>query len=52
MKVEQLLIEGNKYIKQNETKQLLASVLGYNTLELLNHLDEEVTSDKENKRSH
>ncbi len=49
MKVEQLLIEGNKYIKQNETKQLLASVLGYNTLELLNHLDEEVTSDKENK---
>ncbi|MGN1000444.1 MAG: peptide chain release factor N(5)-glutamine methyltransferase [Bacilli bacterium] len=49
MKVEQLLIEGKKFIKQNEANQLLATVLGYNTLELLNHFDEEVTPDNEKK---
>ncbi len=40
MTVEELIIEGKKHIHSHEVKMLLASVLNYDTLELLTHLDE------------
>ena len=40
MTIEELIILGKKHLHSNEAKMLLASILKYDTLELLNHLDE------------
>ena len=38
MSVEELIIYGKKFLHTLEAKMLLANLLGYDTLELLNHL--------------
>lgn len=43
--VEELIIEGKKHLHSQECKMLLASLLNYDSLELLNHLDEEVNQE-------
>lgn len=47
MTVEELIIEGKKHLHSHEVKMLLASVLSYDTLELLSHLDEVVSNENE-----
>ncbi len=42
MKVEDLLSLGAKYIHKTQSRMLLSDLLGYNPLELLNHLDEDI----------
>ena len=49
MTVEQLIVYGKKYIHSHEAKMLLSNVLGYDPLELLNHLSENVDVDLEEK---
>lgn len=44
--VEDLIIEGKKQLHSHEAKMLLASVLKYDSLELLTHLDEFVPKEK------
>ena len=46
MTVEELLIYGKKQIHSDHAKILLADLLGYNPLELLNHLNTKVDDDK------
>ena len=46
MTIEELIIYGKKYIHSIEAKMLLASVTGYDQLNLLNHLDEIVSDEK------
>jgi len=46
MTVEELIIYGKKFLHTTNTKMLLANILGYDYLELLNHLNE--TVDEEN----
>lgn len=46
MSVEELIIYGKKFLHTLEAKMLLANLLGYDTLELLNHLDEKVEDEK------
>lgn len=46
MTIEELIIYGKKYIHSIEAKMLLASVVGYDQLNLLNHLDEIVSEEK------
>ena len=46
MKIEDLIIEGKKHLSSNEAKMLLAYITGYDTLELLLHLDEIVDIEK------
>lgn len=46
MRIEDLIIEGKKHLSSNEAKMLLAHITGYDTLELLLHLDEEVSLEK------
>lgn len=46
MTIEELIVYGKKYIHSIEAKMLLSSITGYDTLNLLNHLDEKITQDK------
>lgn len=46
MTIEELIIYGKKYIHSIEAKMLLASVTGYDQLNLLNHLDEIISQEK------
>ena len=52
MKIEDLIIYGKKYIHSDLVNMLLAELLGYNSIELLMHLNDMVSSDieKEFKR--
>ena len=45
MSVEELIVYGKKYIHSSEAKTILASLLGCDTLELLLHLDEKVSTE-------
>jgi len=47
MTTEDAIIYGKKYISSTETKILLASVMNHDTLEIINYLKEELTSDQE-----
>ncbi len=47
MKINELIDYGNKQIHKDKVKLLLSQILGYNPLELYNHLDENVDIDKE-----
>ena len=49
MRVEDLIIYGKKSLHSIEAKMLLSNLLGYDTLNLLNHLDEIVSEDIELK---
>lgn len=44
MKIDELLQYGNRYLHKDQVRMLLSNLLGYNPLELLNHLDEKVDS--------
>ena len=46
MTIEELIIYGKKYLHSIEAKMLLSSITGYDTLNLLNHLDEKVEEEK------
>ena len=46
MSVEELIVYGKKYLHSSEVKMLLASILGLDSLELLNHLNDFVSEDK------
>ena len=46
MTIEELIIYGKKYLHSIEAKMLLSSITGYDTLNLLNHLDEIVEEEK------
>ena len=46
MTVEELLIYGKKQMHSDHSKILLADILGLNPLELLNHLNKEVSEEK------
>jgi len=46
MTIEELIIYGKKYLHSIEAKMLLSSITGYDTLNLLNHLDENVSQEK------
>lgn len=46
MTIEELIIYGKKHLPSNEAKMLLAFVTGYDTLELLNYLDERIDTSK------
>lgn len=46
MTIEEAIIYGKKYISSTETKMLISTIKGYNALEIINHLHEEL-SDKE-----
>lgn len=45
MTIEELIILGKKHLHSNDAKMLLASILKYDTLELLNHLDEIISTE-------
>lgn len=45
MTVEELIIYGKQFISSSKVKMLLANVLGYDTLELFLHLDQEVSKE-------
>lgn len=47
MTIEELIIYGKKYISSTETKILLGKATGYDSLELINHLNETISSEKE-----
>lgn len=49
MCIEELIIYGKKYIHSHEAKMLLSNILNYDSLELLNHLDEIVSPENEQK---
>ena len=49
MTVEQMIIYGKKHLSSMEAKMLLAYVLNYDTLELMLHLDQEISSDAKKK---
>lgn len=49
MKVEDLIVYGKKFLHSNEVNILLATVLNYDTLELLTHLDEKVSAENVDK---
>ena len=46
MTVEDLIIYGKKYLHTTNVKMLLANILGYDSLELLGHLDETPTDEQ------
>lgn len=46
MTIEELIVYGKKYLHSIEAKMLLSSILGYDSLNLLNHLQETVSDDK------
>jgi len=46
MTVEELIIYGKKFLHATNVKMLLANIIEYDYLELLNHLDEVVSEDK------
>lgn len=45
MTVEELIVYGKKYVHSSEAKMILASLIGCDTLELLLHLDEKVSTE-------
>ena len=45
MTIEELIVYGKKYVHSHEAKMLLSSVLGYDSLELLNYLHKKVDND-------
>ena len=47
MTIEESIVYGKKYISSTETKMLLSKVTGYDTLELINHLHEELNEKNE-----
>ncbi len=47
MTIEEAVIYGKKYISSTETKMLISKVTGYDTLELINYLHEELGKDRE-----
>ena len=47
MTIEEAVIYGKKYISSTETKMLISKVTGYDALELINYLHEELDKDKE-----
>ena len=49
MTIEDLIIYGKKYIHSNEAKMLISFVTGYDTLELLYYLNQEVEKEKTEK---
>ena len=49
MTVEELIVFGKKHLHSNEAKMLLANILGYDTLELLNHIDEVISTETVDK---
>lgn len=48
MTIEELIIFGKKYLPSIEAKMLLIPITGYDTLNLLNHLDETLDEEKVN----
>lgn len=44
MTVEELIIYGKKYLHSNEVKIILSSIIGCDTLELLNYLDKKIST--------
>ena len=46
MTVEELIVYGKKYLHTTNVKMLLANILGYDSLELLVHLDEIVSEEQ------
>lgn len=49
MTIEESIIYGKKYISSTETKMLISNVKNYNALEIINHLNEELTAAEEKK---
>lgn len=49
MQIKDLIDYGNMYIHKDHVKIIIGDVLGYNPLELYNHLDEYVDNEKEEK---
>lgn len=47
MTIEEAIIYGKKYISSTETKILLASVMNHDTLEMINYLNQKLTSEQE-----
>ena len=47
MTIEDAIIFGKKYISSTDTKMLISNVKNYNALEIIDHLNEELTSDEE-----
>ncbi len=48
MTIEEAIIFGKKYISSTDTKMLISNVKNYDALEIINHLNEELTIDEEN----
>lgn len=49
MTIEELIVYGKKFIHSSEAKMILASLIGCDTLELLLHLDEKVSTENVDK---
>ena len=45
MTVEELIVYGKKFIHSSDAKMILASLIGCDTLELLLHLDEKISTE-------
>lgn len=46
MTIEKLIIYGKQYLSSTEAKMILSMVLGYDSLDLLNHLGEIIEDSK------
>ena len=49
MTIEEAIIYGKKYISSTEVKMLISSVKNYNALDIINHLNEKLTDEEEQK---
>ena len=49
MNIEEGIIFGKKYISSLDTKMLLSTVTGYDSLDLINHLHDKLTEEQETK---
>lgn len=47
MTIEEAIIYGKKYISSTEAKMLISSVKNYNALDIINHLNEKLTTEEE-----
>ena len=47
MTIEEGIIHGKKYISSTETKMLISQVTGYDSLEIINYLHQELTKEQE-----
>ncbi len=45
MTIEELIVYGKKYLHSNEVKIILSSIIGCDTLELLNYLDKKISTE-------